>query len=550
MAHYRKQAAADRDALFGGLGNDSGGGKSKSKSKSKSSKAQANRDELFGNTTDAAAKKTNTNMNMRPTSTSTSTSSTASSSSDPMARLRSMKQKQHRRPVLQGEARAQKLATAEENRTKGTKCLQSGFFSKPDPVAASTFFKRAADAYQQMGDMPREERLFRLESAQCNTILQAWASVASDYTRAAELLLQQVYEDKIPDPTIADPALEASGYYQKAAEAWTQLGEKSKAAGAQVQAAIALNRGDKKARNLSKQALTVMEQAIEAHVPDVLNPFARYRQTGVSAYIDPDSDETIANPSSDTIALANTHIVTSSYAHEPMQELVYLLVAQYREYPTALYAAGAASTILERSGMATLSTSRAYLTETILLLATGDAVAAQQVFLQRHVQQTFYLTARECKLAEDLFRAVLDRDPEALEDARSPAGDNKAALANLHSSLQQLVKELRVAGVARKKIPETTTTKSTNPTKTKKKSSSSSKKKAASPPQETTAVTEETSLNDLMQMKTGYEDDVAQGAQLDSDALANELDGLDFGGLDDDDSDGGDDDDDDDFDLR
>ena len=53
-----------------------------------------------------------------------------------------------------------------------------------------------------------------------------------------------------------------------------------------------------------------------------------------------------------------------------------------------------------------------------------------------------------------------------------------------------------------------------------------------------------------MQMKTGYEDDVAQGAQLDSDALANELDGLDFGGLDDDDSDGGDDDDDDDFDLR
>lgn len=182
--------------------------------------------------------------------------------------------------------------------------------------------------------------------------------------------------------------------------------------------------------------------------------------------------------------------------------------------------------------------------ETIVTLAMGDPIAAEEQFLQRHVQHTAYLNSRECKLAEDLFRACKIRDTEALEEARDVTGGNKAALANLHPSLQQLVQEIRVSGVARKHVPDTTSGAATAG-KTKGK-----KEKAVKP---------EKSLKELANLKTGYEAEVQEGANLDGDALANELDALDFDGLGDDDDDDdnkagyGDDDDsleDDEFDLR
>jgi len=542
MAAYRKKASADRDALFGGLGDDSGGGKSKSKKKSSGA---ASRDELFGNAAGGSSNKPKTKK-------TTSGPPDPTPDNDPMARLRAMKARgagKGSRPVLSGEAREAKLKEAQDYRTKANKAMQNSFFQKPDPVAASTLYKRAADCYQHCGDMPKEERLFRLESARCNEQIQAWPSVAIDYSRAADLLQQQMEDGSLRhDQTVADPAQERSQYYQRVAYAWTEQGDKAKAAKAQIQAALALQETSSGKQNakLSKQALTVMEEAIETHVPDVLNPYARYRQTGTSAFLNPDNpSETLNNPTPETKALALQHLITSSYAHEPLQDIVYLMVQPHlREYPTALYAAGAASVILERGGMATISLSRAYVTETILLLALGHAVAAQQQFLNRHVQHDAYLQARECKLAEDLFRAILNRDPDQLEEARSPQGENKAALANLHSSVKHLVQELRVAGVARKQ--KTTTSKSSSSGS--KPKSSSKKKSAAAPPPPP-----EPKLEDLAQMKTGYEQEAANGANLDSDALAAELDGLDFDLGDDDDDDGlggGDDDDDDDFDLR
>ena len=73
------------------------------------------------------------------------------------------------------------------------------------------------------------------------------------------------------------------------------------------------------------------------------------------------------------------------------------------KYALALYVVGAATTILDRDGVSTLSLSRAYCTETILLLGMADPVAAEECFLQSHVQKSFYLNSREYKLSEDLF---------------------------------------------------------------------------------------------------------------------------------------------------
>ena len=554
MAAYRKKAANDRDALFGGLSNEGGGGGS-----------SGGRGNSKRNT---SSKPTSSMASNRPTA-----PPPAQAPPDAMARLRDMKNKKTKatRPGLQGEVRETKLKEAQEYKDKANKCMQKSFFSKPDPVAASTYYKRAADCYQQIGDLPREERLYRLESAACNEQIRAWASVASDYTRAADLLAQQ-YDRTGPDPTVADPGREAWSYHLKASHAWTQMNEKSKAAASQIKAAMALHSfsSSSSSSNLSKQALTAMEEAVEAHVPDVLNPYRRYRQTGASVFDNPDDTDANGKLSAETMALAREHMVTASYAHEPVQELVYMLVQDFREYPSALYAAGAASALLERDGHSTLSLSRMYLTETILFLALGDAVAAQEMFMQRHVQKTFYLSSRECQLAEELIRAILNqRSLEALDTVRSPTGSNKAALANLHPSLRQLTQELRVSGVARKPKPgdRTTTTsgggrggrgppapqgrgRGSSPPAGRGRGGAPGRGRGPPPPGSRTAApppaaaaVQDANLSELMTMKTGYEADIQDGEKLQSNDLAAELDNLDFG-------DDGDEDDDDDFDLR
>jgi len=529
-------------------------------------KADANRDALFGGASAAAAPKasnrsSNSNSNTSSSRATTTSSSTTTSSrgyqgSSKLGSSSTTSRKKTTRPgsLLSPEARAAKLQEAQENKDKANKAMQKSFFSKPDLVAASTFFKRAADCYQAVGDL-RLERLYRTSSGDCNMQCGAWASAAGDYTRAAELLLDQ-YDDEQPSDSAKGTEVnwvqirrDAASLHKKAAEAWKQMGEKAKAAASQVQAAIVLNHGEE-GTMLSKEALAGMEEAVEAHVPDVFNPYARYRQTGHSAFVDPESEETVEHPSQETIDMAKEHMVSRSYAHEPLQQLVSLLVG-FGEYASALYAAGAATAILEADGISTLSLSRQYVVETILNLAMGDPVAAEQAFLSRHVQRTAYLSSRECKLAEDLFRAIKTRDGDALEEARSPTGPNKTALANLPTDqLRTLVQQLRLSGVARKKLEGTTDSgekpkkKSSSSSSSKSKSRSKSPKSSSSRSKEssdaaavapieaaTAPAPASSSLEELMKQPTGYEKDATEGAALDSDALAAELDDLDFGDL-------------------
>ena len=91
--------------------------------------------------------------------------------------------------------------------------------------------------------------------------------------------------------------------------------------------------------------------------------------------------------------------------------------------------------------------------ETILTLAMGDPIGAEQNFLQIHCQKTHYLNSRECKLSEELYRAIQQRDLETLDEVRSPEGSNRACLANLHPVMRELVGILRVNGVAKRGAP-------------------------------------------------------------------------------------------------
>jgi hypothetical protein len=428
---------------------------------------------------------------------------------------------------LTGDAKDAKLMEAEDYREKAKKAMQKGIFSRPDPLAASTYYKRAADGYQQCNEF-RLERMYRISSADCQVAVGAFATAAAEYTRAAELF--EVADDETTEMKreIGRRCL------LNASDAWLNMNEPGKAADSKVAAAKALTWGDD-SNALAKAALAALEEAVEAHVPDPLNPYSRYRQTGISAYINPDSDETAENPSSETLAFAEQHVVSRPYAHESVQDVVYLLIS-FGEYLSALYAQGAVSVLLSRDGVSSLTLSRSFVAETILTLAMGDPIAAEQQFLNIHVQKTSYLSSRECKLAEELFRAVKTRDDEALEEARSTTSSNRAAIGNLHASLREVVSMIRLSGVARKNVPSSSSTKKSKKVdapKPKSKSSASSEEK------------ERSSLEELSAMKTGYEKDVVAADAVDPSSLQDELDALDFG----DDSDESDLDDDE-FDLR
>lgn len=196
--------------------------------------------------------------------------------------------------------------------------------------------------------------------------------------------------------------------------------------------------------NMDKKVLIALSEAVEAHAPDPLNRDASLRKCGTSIY-KPDSNTPAAVQNMRRLAYQN--IVTTAYGHETVSKAVRVLI-EFREYASALYAAGAVTALLEHENTATVSLSRAYLSETILQLAMNDVVAADLTFMQVHLQQNSYLSSRECKLAEELIRAMKTMDADALESAKL---ENRSALANLDPILRSLVLDLQTSGISARK---------------------------------------------------------------------------------------------------
>ena len=270
----------------------------------------------------------------------------------------------------------------------------------------------------------------------------AYATAAAEYTRAAELA-------EISDETLPRKRQECHKLHSDAATAWANMGEKGRAAESTVKAAFGLIMGNELSAAIDKNSLSRIEESIETFVPDPLNRKRNYRRTGMSAYEDPNADPNDESVKRSVLELAKQNIVTDSYAHETLFQIGAELIRR-RHYESALYAFGAGTASLEAEGFATVSLSRAYVSETILTLAMGDAVAASQDFQRVHLQRTSYLTSRECALGEDLIRACDAMDLDALEETRSKTGPHRSALANLEPTLRGLVMEIRVSGRAKK----------------------------------------------------------------------------------------------------
>lgn len=337
------------------------------------------------------------------------------------------------------------MKEAVEYRDKAKKSMQRTLFSSPDPISAATFYHRAAEAYKLCGEN-RLERLHRVASGDCQMGHGAHASAAAEYIRAAEL-------SAASDETDERKRNECRKLYEDASKAWAEEGEHGKKAECMLKCAfsqlIGMEEdllGGTSLTGMNKTTLKTIEEAVESFVPDPLNRYKYLRKTGSSAFIEEGTSEI----SKELLELSQHHLVTSSYAHEKVYDAVYKL-SQWGEYKSALYACGAVTRLLENDGYATVSLARSYCAETILALALGDVVAAEKTFVEVHLQNSTYLTARECKLAEDLIRAIKSSDVEVLDLARDVNGENRSALSNLDTSLRTIVSGLKISGVA--KVP-------------------------------------------------------------------------------------------------
>ncbi len=441
MASYKRNADLNRDALFGP---SPGGGASRSKNRTTNSATQPNQQQQHPPV--SSSLDTARASNIALTTKGTTVSATGPRRTNHVSR------------TLTGAAKVEKMKEAEKYRKKAKEALSKTLFSSPDPIAGAMFYNRAAEAYKLCGEN-RLERLHRIASGDCQLGHGAFSTAAQEYVRAAEL-------SEISDETPGRKRAECNKLYSDAAKAWKEAGEMGRSGECMLKSAFSLliGTGDnedediviggKRLLSMNNQVKDAIETAIESHVPDPLNRYKHFRQTGLSAFVDPDKDEQTEGENAvmdeeTLMEMCRSHMVTKSYTNETLFQAVVKFV-EYGEYKSALYAAGAVTAILEESGFATISLSRAYCVETILALAMGDVITADKYFLEVHLQKNSYLTSRECKLAEDLIRAVKMRDVDDLEMARDPNGENKAALANLDSSIRLLVATLRISGAAKK----------------------------------------------------------------------------------------------------
>ena len=427
MASYKRDAGANRDALFGG------GGVKKSGSKPTTSRPAPSQ-------TRASAPRS---APSRPIPSSSSAPNEPEESHTPgPSKIFGGKATSRSSPlvsILSGQAKIDKMAEAEDYRLKAQKAMTRGIFSRPDPISAGNYYKRAADAYKACGEN-RLERLHRIASGDVQLGQDAYAIAAQEYTRAAELA-------EVSEETLARKRQEMHKLYCDAGDAWNQMGEKGRAAESRMKAAFGLCMGDEAGKPIESKALASIEEGIESFVPDPLNRKRNYRK-GTSMYdnsnaVDPEAAKREA------LDLAKQNIITDAFAHEALFKVGAELIKR-RHYETALYAYGAGTASLEAEGIATVSLGRAYLSETVLTLAMGDTVAASQDFQRVHLQNTAYLSSRECALAEDLIRACTAMDLEALDEARSKSSSHRSAMANLEPVLRQLIGEIRVSGRAKK----------------------------------------------------------------------------------------------------
>ncbi len=140
--------------------------------------------------------------------------------------------------ILSGSAKVSKMAEAEDYRTKASKAMTRGVFTRPDPISAANYYKRAAESYRVCGEY-RLEKLHRIASGDCQRGQGAYATAAAEYTRAAELVEISTTE------TLDVRRKECHRLHLDAAAMYEEMGEHGRCAESTLKAAFGLVMGMK-----------------------------------------------------------------------------------------------------------------------------------------------------------------------------------------------------------------------------------------------------------------------------------------------------------------
>lgn len=262
-------------------------------------------------------------------------------------------------------AKAKKVVEAEEYKAKAENYLKTSFMQwKPDYIAAATMYERSADFYKQAED-PAAAYTIMLKAAECHEGYNAMASVAVAYTKAA-----QYHKEMGPNLETRTSELLAS-----AAEFWGLSGDLAKYGETLAKAAKELENADAKgAHALYKKAMGVLcpqNQPKSPIAPDIIRNIFSF--------------------------LVRNRLLDDALAFAPDMVQIF----QICKLETAVYKVLASVTVIQ--------------------LAQGDAVKAQQTYLQEHLNVPGYLSSRECELADNLTMAFSANDLEKLDKAkRSP----------------------------------------------------------------------------------------------------------------------------------
>lgn len=145
MAHYKRDAASNRDALFGGSGTGS------------SSRTEAPKRAVAARPPTAASSPSRPEIGTGSAASTFASNSSITGTADPnitpgpssiFASSGRVAARNAPTSLLTGQAKITKMAEAEDYRLKAKKAMTRGVFSKPDPISAANFYKRAADAYK------------------------------------------------------------------------------------------------------------------------------------------------------------------------------------------------------------------------------------------------------------------------------------------------------------------------------------------------------------------------------------------------------------------
>eukprot|EP00518_Triparma_eleuthera_P004905 CAMPEP_0182455360 /NCGR_PEP_ID=MMETSP1319-20130603/1560_1 /TAXON_ID=172717 /ORGANISM="Bolidomonas pacifica, Strain RCC208" /LENGTH=433 /DNA_ID=CAMNT_0024653407 /DNA_START=26 /DNA_END=1323 /DNA_ORIENTATION=+ len=368
---------------------------------------------------------------------------------------------------LTAQQKAKKEKEAMEARDQAKKAMSAGFFSRADPLSAYSHYKMAAECYKATCDF-QKEAMMRRSAAQCQMTNEHYSSAASELKLAAAAHSQ------------LDAYSESAEDYNKAAVAWSYGNDPSRSGEMLLSAARELDRGG------LPSAASAFEDAVSHFCPDAHNPFSAFRSSP------PSSGSGVGQ------------LCTGAFVGEQLWSIARRF-SSAGEVPSALYALGAAGRYYEADADATQSLYSAYFAQTVMQLSMGDVVAAERTYMEVHIQTSSYLPTDECRIAEEMIRAMKAFDVDRVEELK-----RERKVGNMEGWLRSRVLGLGVgksAGVGRAggqpKAPVP----------------------APNPPQTTrTAEEEEQDLEDAMR----------------------ELEGVEVGGGDDDD----DDDDDDEIDLR